>query len=51
MERKLKHYMIHTPGDIYAGDFYGKNKKEAIENYKKWAKIDRMPKGCAIWEK
>lgn len=46
----MKHYMVHSPGNIYAGDFYGKNKKEAIESYKKWAGIKRMPKGYAIWE-
>lgn len=46
----MKHYMIHVPGMACAVDFYGKNKKEALQNYKKWARLDRMPRGYAVWE-
>ena len=45
----MKHYMIHVPGWIYAGDFYGRNKREAIDAYKTWAGVNRMPRGYAIW--
>lgn len=46
----MKHFMIHVSGSAYAGDFYGKNKREAINAFKKWAGISRMPKGYSIWE-
>ncbi len=44
-----KHYMIHIPGDSYAGDFYGRNKSEAIAACRKWLGVSRMPKGFSIW--
>jgi len=46
----MKRYYIHIPGDAYALDIYGKNKKDAVYNYKSWAKIERMPRGYAVWE-
>ena len=46
----MKRYMIHVPSDFYAIDIYGESKKDAVNNYKKFAKIDRMPRGYAIWE-
>jgi hypothetical protein len=49
MKTNLNHYMIKIPGTVYAGDFYGKTKRDAINAYKKWANICRMPRGFAIW--
>ena len=45
----MKHYMIICQGFTYASDIYGKNKRDAINNFKKLACIDRMPNGFAIW--
>lgn len=45
----LKKYFIHIPGNVYSLEFYGKNKAEAIQEYKSWAKVDRMPRGYSIW--
>jgi len=47
----MKHFMIWTPTYFYAMDFYGKTKRGALDNFKRWAHIDRMPKGSLIWEK
>jgi hypothetical protein len=43
--------MVWIPTFVYAMDVYGKNKREAIDNFKQWARIDRMPNNYAIWEK
>jgi len=45
-----RHFMVHAPGWIYAGDFYGRNKREAMGAFRKWAGIDRAPRGTTIWE-
>ena len=46
----MKHYMIHCPGWVYAGDFYGINRRAAIASCRDILGVGRMPSGFAIWE-
>ena len=45
-----RRYFVHAPGWVYAGNFYGRNKREAIAAFRKWAGIERAPKGTCAWE-
>jgi hypothetical protein len=44
-----KRFFIHLPGMVYAVTEYGKNKREAVNNFKKKNDLSRMPKGFSIW--
>ena len=46
----LKKYSIHMPGWVYCMTCYGASRKDAIARFRKQHRLDRMPKGCAIWE-
>jgi len=45
----MKMFYIQAPGWIYAGNFYGRDKREAMAAFRKWAGIERAPKGTTIW--
>ena len=47
----MKHFMVHCPGWVYAGDFYGRNAAEARAAARKWMGVGRLPKGTTVWIK
>ena len=46
----MKHYFIHLPNWVYAADCYGDSKRDAINRFKQQHKLNRMPRGYAIWD-
>lgn len=45
-----KRYYVHVPGWVYAGNFYGRNEREARAEARKWLGVDRLPRGTSVWE-
>ena len=46
----MKRYSAHVPGWAYAGDFYGRNPREARAAARKWLGVARLPNGTCVWE-
>lgn len=46
---QLKRYFVHTPGSVYAANFYGRNEAEARKAAREWAGYSRLPNGTAVW--
>lgn len=45
----MKKYFVHVPGWVYAGNFYGRNEREARTEARKWLGVARLPNGTAVW--
>lgn len=45
-----KRYSVHVPGWVYAGTFYGRNRREAAKAAREWMGLRRLPNNTAIWE-
>ena len=48
--KKLIHYMLYFPSDMYPMDIYGYTKKNAIDEFKKQFRIKRMQNGYWVTE-
>lgn len=46
----MKRYYVHCPGWVYAGNVYGRNKREARAAARQWLGVSRLPRGASVWE-
>lgn len=45
---KLKRYIFWVPGIVYRGEEYAKNKREAINQFKKRFELKNLPKDSYV---
>lgn len=49
MKPAMKRYWVHVPGWVYAGNFYGRNEREARAAAREWLGVVRLPRRTAVW--